>query len=65
MTQQWMKIGAVARELGLSVSTVRLMTTRGELPCVTTPGGTRLFDPEVIERKAMEMRALARKERHA
>lgn len=40
------KIGDVARHLGVSVQTVRDWTTKRKLKCTTTIGGTRLYDLE-------------------
>ncbi len=64
---EWLKIGAVAMRLGLHVSTVRRMAEHGEIPHATTPQGTRLFDPVVIDALAARLHLQAtspRKEQH-
>jgi excisionase family DNA binding protein len=46
--------GSVARMLGVSEATVRLMVERGDLPATRTATGVRLFDRSVVERIARE-----------
>jgi DNA-binding transcriptional MerR regulator len=42
----------VARRLGLSSESVRMLERRGRLPATKTATGTRLFDPVDVEREA-------------
>jgi excisionase family DNA binding protein len=43
-------ISEVARELGCTPATVRLMERRGELPAIRTSSGVRLFRRVDVER---------------
>lgn len=43
-----LKIGEVAEIFGVHVSTVRAWADSGELECIRTPKGTRLFDEDVV-----------------
>jgi excisionase family DNA binding protein len=47
----------VARVLHCSEGTVRNLAQRGDLPHTKTATGTRLFDPDVVERVAAERTA--------
>ena len=49
--------GRVARMLDASETTVRHMARRGELPCVVTESGIRLFQRVDVERLAAERQA--------
>jgi excisionase family DNA binding protein len=51
------RIGDIARELGLSVSRVRQLADEGRIPSIRTPGGHRLFDPAGV-REALTLASL-------
>lgn len=40
----WIKGGAAAARLGVSIRTLRLWDAAGKIPTLRTPGGTRLYD---------------------
>jgi DNA-binding transcriptional MerR regulator len=46
--------GDVARRLGLSVSRITQLDREGKLPALRDSSGRRLFDPDVVERFALE-----------
>ena len=45
-----LKIGEVARILGVSTSMVRVYVKQGRLPCSLTPGGQRVFSSDDVKR---------------
>ena len=51
----YIKIGEVARMLGVSTGAVRDWVERGKLTCTRTPGGTRLFEKEDVEKLISKM----------
>ena len=56
-SQDLVRIGAVARELGVSPSRVRQLADEGSIPSTRTSGGHRLFDVARV-REALARRAL-------
>ncbi len=55
---RFMLVSDVARALGLSPTSIRLLAAQGRLPvAATTIAGVRLFDPRRVERLAQERAA--------
>ena len=57
-SQRLVRIGVVARELGISASRVRQLVDEGRIPSTRSSGGHRLFDLVQV-REALARRALA------
>lgn len=47
-------VGDTARILGVSVSSVKLWTDQGKLSCERTESGHRRYDPDEVQRFAVE-----------
>jgi DNA-binding transcriptional MerR regulator len=49
LNRGWLKIGEIARKLGVPVTTIRYYTEIGLLPVIAeTAGGYRLYDQNVV-----------------
>lgn len=53
--QNFLSVGDVAKQLGKSVSLVRILEARGDLPAIRLPDGTRIFRRRAVE-KYLEQR---------
>jgi excisionase family DNA binding protein len=51
---EWLRIGAGATQLGVSVDTLRTWCDAGKVPCWRTPGGERRIRRSVIEQMLSE-----------
>jgi len=56
-TPRLVRIGAIARRLGVSVSRVRALANEGRLPFQTSHGGHRLFDPQLVDQAIRRRRS--------